>query len=248
MQPDVLRRLLASTGSGKAIAWGLLMVVGSVPLVGNLYQDIQLAAAALVASDPDPTSSVADPAVVSVDALIRAGFFGAGTESPSAQQARQDRVPETRMGLQLHGLISSTVTAEARALIAQTGQRARYYSVNDELPGGASIHSIAADQVVLSRNGLLETLSFSKPQNSADTTSFAAADNDIGVPAADGPSSQFQQLHESQVASHAADESAYTESPEGEPAASSQASMSIPSPAPMSVKERLKQLRESRDL
>lgn len=247
MQPDVLSRFFGARWPLLSpLVLGLAGVVCSVPLVWVMYQDVLVARSASVEVNAHRAASMSRPKAVSVDALTNAHFFGADASFQSPHQLPQEQVPETRMGLQLQGVIGSTVAEEARALIAQKGQRAKYYGVHDALPAGASVHSIAAEQVVLSRNGLLETLSFPKPQNHADNHALATVDNPAETAETvetaettetDDSASQFQQLHESQVADYADDESSYAKS---QPEESSQ--------PPLSIKERLKQLRESRDL
>jgi type II secretory pathway component PulC len=233
MQPDVLSRFLADKQKLGAGAVGLLALVCMAYLALALYQDIAIARPLPAASYPlDQPSAAIHASTVSIEALTNAQFFGASLSSHSSQQAQQESVPETRMSLELHGVIGSTLVEQGRALIAQRGQGAKYYGINDTLPGGAAVYSIATSQVVLSRDGRLETLSFPKPQTHADATTFAASPREDPTEAA-APPDQFQSLQESQFAEQTADDPSISEQP-------SQASLSI--------KERLKQLRESRDL
>lgn len=234
MQPYVLNRFLADKQKLGAGAVGLLALVCMAYLVLALYHDIAIARALPAAGHPlDQPSTATHASPVSIETLTNAHFFGANLSSRSSQKIQHEPVPETRMSLELHGVIGSTLVEQGRALIAQRGQSAKYFGINDILPGGAVVHSIATNQVVLSRNGRLETLSFPKPQTHTDAATFAATSPREDLTEAAAPPNQFQSLQESQFAEHTADDPSTAEPP---PQTS------------MSIKERLKQLRESRDL
>lgn len=213
-----------------ALATGLLMLVCSAPLAYSLYHDVRVARAMPGNNNPAPAAS-SPAAAISVDALAGTHFFGAPPAAQLAQHTQSSHAPETRMSLQLHGVIGSSIAEEGRALIAERGKSAKYYGVNDPLPGGAVVDSIGTNQVMLKRNGRLETLSFPKPASHPDSTTVATAGDKVDPPP------QFQSLHESRVADHTETQPAHSDPATGDP-----------SPSVMAIKERLKQLRESRDL
>lgn len=69
--------------------------------------------------------------------------------------------PETNLNVTLHGIIAADDPERSRAIIAAgsgRGGNAKSYRVGANIPGGASIHGIYADRVILSRNGHLEAL------------------------------------------------------------------------------------------
>jgi len=66
--------------------------------------------------------------------------------------------PETRLNLQLHGAIMSTDVAKAHAIISEGGKDSEVYFISDAIPGGAKLHRVYADRVILNRGGVLETL------------------------------------------------------------------------------------------
>lgn len=68
--------------------------------------------------------------------------------------------PETNLNVTLHGIIAASDPDESRAIIsAGSGANdSKSYRIGASIPGGASIHGIYADRVILSRNGRLEAL------------------------------------------------------------------------------------------
>ncbi|OSM05336.1 putative general secretion pathway protein C [Magnetofaba australis IT-1] len=74
-----------------------------------------------------------------------------------AQQAPVN-APETRLNLKLLGVVFSPVGNNSLALIASPSQGERNYRLDDNLPGGARIHAIHEDRVILARNNAFETL------------------------------------------------------------------------------------------
>lgn len=226
MKPDTWSRLLADQQELLANkprltvgAVALLAIACTVHLGNGLYQDIATARSQPVLSSMDQArlSTSSRSQTASIEALVAGHWFGTGKSTDAPQMTNQENVPETRLNLELHGVIGSTIAEEGRALIAEKGKGAKYYGVDDELPGGASINSVGTEQVILSRNGMLETLSFPKPQNRVGSTSVATRNNPayLPVPESTQALSQQQPSQEQRTAS---------------------------------LKDRLKQLREARDL
>lgn len=78
---------------------------------------------------------------------------------PAAVQAAPTQnvidAPETRLSLTLKGIVSG---AAGIALIAEGSANEEVYRVGDALPGGAMLHEVLADKVILQRGGRFETL------------------------------------------------------------------------------------------
>lgn len=66
--------------------------------------------------------------------------------------------PDTRLRLVLRGVFASGDPAVSMAIISETSGKDKNYSKGDALPGGATLHEIYPDRVILSRGGKLETL------------------------------------------------------------------------------------------
>lgn len=89
-----------------------------------------------------------------VNAITAAHLFGA--PPPPKQDAAN--APETNIPLVLTGTIAGNDPQNGLAILGQTAQNAKVFAVGDNVPGGARLHSVYADRVVLDRNGQLETL------------------------------------------------------------------------------------------
>lgn len=66
--------------------------------------------------------------------------------------------PETRLSLTLKGIVAVSESAEGRALIAEGSAAEKVYKVGDPLSGGAVLHEVLNDKVILKRGGRFETL------------------------------------------------------------------------------------------
>ncbi|MBU3071514.1 hypothetical protein KOI40_16935 [Aestuariicella sp. G3-2] len=216
--------LLANKPRLAAGAVALLAIACTVHLGSGLYQDVATARSQPVLSSSDQArlSTSSRSHTASIEALVAGQWFGAAKAAETPQITNQENVPETRLNLELHGVIGSTIAEEGRALIAEKGKGAKYYGVDDELPGGATISSVGTEQVILSRNGMLETLSFPKPQNRGGSTSVATRNNPAYLPVPEST----QALSQQQTSQEQLSQEQRT----------------------ASLKDRLKQLREARDL
>ena len=89
-----------------------------------------------------------------VATITQAHLFGA------APRAAQDgsNAPQTTMPLVLTGIIAGNDPQNGLAILGENAQSARVYAVGDNVPGGAKLHSVYSDRVVIDRNGQLESL------------------------------------------------------------------------------------------
>src|SRR3981081_4037981 len=87
-------------------------------------------------------------------ALPNAHLFGA------APALRQDgaNAPQTSMPLVLTGIIAGNDPQNGLAILGQSAQTTKVYAVGDSVPGGAKLHSVYSDRVVIDREGQLESL------------------------------------------------------------------------------------------
>ncbi len=103
-----------------------------------------------------PVDSPSMPAPeTKLDGVVNAHLFGslAATASNGPISA-----PVTRLKLTLHGVFASDDARLAMAIISDAGGRQKYYRMGDAVPGGARLHAIYTDRVILKREGRLETL------------------------------------------------------------------------------------------
>ena len=92
----------------------------------------------------------------SIDTIAQWPVFGRFAEKPVVPVAP----PPTALALQLRAVFVDANPDATFAVIAESGSAPRPYSVGSALPGGATLHAIASDRVVLLRDGQYETLSF----------------------------------------------------------------------------------------
>lgn len=113
-------------------------------------------AARATVNTPMPASSLAS-APASLSEVSRLHLFGEAT--PGTTPAKTPiSAPDTRLRLTLHGVFASSDPSRSMAIIAEKNGKDKSYRRGDDLPGGATLHEIYADRVILSRNGKLETL------------------------------------------------------------------------------------------
>ncbi|MCP5328729.1 MAG: type II secretion system protein GspC [Steroidobacteraceae bacterium] len=151
----------------------LLQSRGPEIVSGLLVIAIGLQAAALVtdalgAGDPPPIDAAAagypapisGPARRSVDllAIANAHLFGK-VETPADDAAN---APQTSMPLVLAGLLAADDPAAGFAIVGENAAAAKLRTVGSMLPGGARLHSVYHDRIVIERGGVLESLSLPK--------------------------------------------------------------------------------------
>lgn len=68
--------------------------------------------------------------------------------------------PETRLRLTLEGIFLAEVPEESAAIVAEQGRPGELVVVGGKLPGNAMLSEVHPDRIVLTRNGVHETLRF----------------------------------------------------------------------------------------
>jgi general secretion pathway protein C len=89
-----------------------------------------------------------------VAAITNAHLFGT---APAALENGAN-APQTSMSLVLTGIIAGNDPQNGLAILGPTAQTTKVFAVGDNVPGGAKLHSVYADRVVIDRNGQLESL------------------------------------------------------------------------------------------
>lgn len=85
--------------------------------------------------------------------------------------------PETRLQLKLNGVFASSNPDRAYAIISDSKNHDLAYKLGNKVAGGAILHAVYADRVILKRDGRLETLRMSVSYDKAEikTTTKPAA-------------------------------------------------------------------------
>jgi general secretion pathway protein C len=105
-----------------------------------------------------PTVQVPQSQTVDVAAITGAHLFGAPPiEARPAQDAAN--APQSNLPLVLVGIIASDDDPRnGLAILGENAAAAKVYAVGDNVPGGAKLHSVFSDKVIIDRNGVLESL------------------------------------------------------------------------------------------
>ena len=184
--PKPLTRLLPAAGALRADNWQQFLPywISAVLAVVLAWQVVQLAwkllGAQSAASEPAGTATLAQSqtaaAARSFDmaSIVDAHLFGVaaapGDHDPSA-------APATQMSLVLAGTIAQADPTQGIAIIGDSAQNARVYTVGKTITGGTKLHSVYPDRVILDRGGKLEALLLPKQFRGGETgaTRTAAA-------------------------------------------------------------------------
>ena len=156
--PDRLASTLRSRGPQAAV-WVLALALG-VQAALIVTRLAGAGAAPLAAAQPQ-APAVAAPAV-DVALIANAHLFGA---APVAAPTNSANAPRTTMPL----VLSATLAAYDRrsgqllperglAILGPNANSVLVYGVGDNVPGGARLHAVYQDRVLLERNGGLESL------------------------------------------------------------------------------------------
>ena len=100
-------------------------------------------------------------------------LFGDAKKIVITQQRVID-APETRLKLELKGVFATTNASEALAIISTSKNKDKTYHIGDKVIGGAILHAVYADRVILKRNGRLETLRL--PKSKLDSNAFYSSE------------------------------------------------------------------------
>jgi general secretion pathway protein C len=154
------------------------------PRIATWVLAVALAAqAALIVTDlggagraprSQPVVARAAPHVTDVAAITNAHLFGSAPP-PKSDDAN---APQTSMPLVLTGIIAGNDPKNGLAILGASAQSAKVYAVGDNVPGGAKLHSVYVEKVVIERNGQLESLALPRQTgNAAPAPSTAALNN-----------------------------------------------------------------------
>jgi type II secretion system protein C len=92
-----------------------------------------------------------------------------GQQQKTAQAVKVTKAPATRLNLKLIGVIASKGDGVSTVIIQIDNAEIGVFSVGDKLPrGNAEIERIEATQVLLRRNGKLESLAIIRPELGRD--------------------------------------------------------------------------------
>jgi general secretion pathway protein C len=109
-------------------------------------------------------------------AIATAHLFG---EADMTESTEVVKAPETRLNLALRGTFAADDDSIAHAIIASGSKEANVYFVDDSLPGGATLHEVHVDRVILERGGAFETLRLPKKSQKLGLTRSPSASSSL---------------------------------------------------------------------
>ena len=92
---------------------------------------------------------------VDVAAITNSHLFGV---APAAAGGNGANAPQTSMPLVLTGVIAANDPSDGLAILGPSVTATKVYAVGDNIPGGARLHAVLSDHVLLERDGRIEAL------------------------------------------------------------------------------------------
>lgn len=80
-----------------------------------------------------------------------------GKPAPAASTKQVEDAPETTLNLKLLGTLAGD-KEYGYAIISSGGNKIKHYGLGDDVPGGATLHAVFSDRVILERDIRMETL------------------------------------------------------------------------------------------
>jgi general secretion pathway protein C len=97
--------------------------------------------------------------MVDIASITNSHLFGIEPPAVVARAAGDPKdAPQTSLPLVLTGIIAADDPQNGLAILGQSAQSTKVFAVGDNVPGGAKLHLVYADRVVIDRGGQLETL------------------------------------------------------------------------------------------
>jgi general secretion pathway protein C len=163
---DWLSRLQANGPRVVSLVFGALIAVQLAQIGYSLLsKPLKVPQPTVAAPTARPQGSGPD-----VQSVVSAHLFGVAAADPSTQDP--ENAPQSSANLLLAGTIATQDPRKGVAIISDGGAPSKVYSVGERV-GGASLHSVFLDHVILDRAGSLETLLL--PRQLAPTARTAAA-------------------------------------------------------------------------
>ncbi|HEY8507029.1 MAG TPA: type II secretion system protein GspC [Steroidobacteraceae bacterium] len=148
----------------KIATWVLALAIGVQAAV--IVTDLAGGAPVPEAASYAPAAHTARPRI-NIAAITAANLMGAAQVEAQPDAAN---APQTSMPLVLTGIIAAEDPSMGLAIIGQSLTSTKVYAVGDPLPGGAKLHSVHNDRVLLDRNGRVEALVLPRQSSSAGVT------------------------------------------------------------------------------
>ncbi|TNC91792.1 type II secretion system protein N [Thalassolituus sp.] len=124
---------------------------------------------------PEPARGGNQPAAVATLSSASVHLFGEVGVEP-VQAVQEVDAPDTRLRLELLGVMQASIPEVSSAIIAQKGGTGEFYRVGDVIQGRTKLASVFVDKVLLDTAGKLETLKFEEFSSRGVGVSASARD------------------------------------------------------------------------
>jgi general secretion pathway protein C len=145
------RSMLQSRGPQIAV-WTLSLLLG----VQGATTVTRLAGAGRTAPVATATTAPAAQQRLDVAGIANSHLFGAPPVAAAGVDA--SNAPRSSAPLVLTGIIAASDPKDGMAIVGESAAAAKVYAVGDNLPGGARVHSVYEDRVLIERGGAIESL------------------------------------------------------------------------------------------
>jgi general secretion pathway protein C len=146
------------TERGAQIAAICLLVLLALDSAVILTRAFDKPAAVPVSSGPAALARSPINPTLQLAVIVNAHLFG------SAGVTSNGEAPQTTMPLILAGVIADKDPNKGQAIIGENAIAAKLYAVGGAIPGGARLHAVYSDRVLIERNGAIEALNLPRNQ------------------------------------------------------------------------------------
>lgn len=142
------------------IAAILIILLSAASIGMQLYPFYLESQAPNISSKPQLNQAAQDPTNKPKYNVAAFKMFGDYNAQPQPKADALEKIPTTKLKLTLTGVSADEEQKLGSALIEDPKRDTERYVIGDELPGGAKLHEVYQDRIILSRGGKLETLFF----------------------------------------------------------------------------------------
>lgn len=109
-------------------------------------------------------ASVTPSSQIRLNSVVNLHLFGEAQQIQAPVTDAPIDAPKTNLKLVLRGVFSHSDQDKAMAIIADAAGKEKLYRKGGQVPGGATVHLIYSDRVILQRNGQFETLNLPRDE------------------------------------------------------------------------------------
>jgi general secretion pathway protein C len=156
-------RALALARGPRIATWALALALGVQ--AATIVTDLAGGGQSRKADLRPPSPATVARRGIDVASITNGHLFG--TVAVQAQSGSAADATQTSMQLVLTGIIAGKDPRVGFAIVGENATAAKVHAVGDNVPGGAKLHSVYSDRVLLDRNGHLEYLALPRTNSAA---------------------------------------------------------------------------------